>query len=369
MAGNTIGKEFAVTYFGESHGRCVGIVIDGCPAGLPITDEDVQKDLDRRVPRESGIVSTRIESDKVETLSGVFEGYTSGAPICMLVWNKDVDDSPYIEIRNKPRPGHADYPARLRYGGFNDFRGGGIFSGRSTASLVLAGAIARRLLEKFNIHVLAHTIEIAGIRVDPIPSFEEIRNSTYQNAVRCANPTVAKRMEAAILEVASQGDSVGGIVEGIALNVPTGVGEPLYDSLDADLAKLLFDIPGVKAVEFGVGLESSRLKGSSSNDEYIVQSGKVTTATNRTGGIIGGLSIGQPVKVHVAFKPTSSIAKMQKTVDLNRMENQTIEVKGRHDPCIVPKAVPIVEAAISIVLTDHLIRVGIIPRVLGSKRT
>lgn len=369
MAGNTIGKEFVITYFGESHGRCVGVVIDGCPAGLPISDEDVQKDVDRRIPRKSGIVSTRIELDKVEILSGVFERYTSGAPICMLVWNRDIDDSPYLEMRSTPRPGHADYSASQRYGGFNDFRGGGIFSGRSTVSLVLAGAIARRLLGRFGFEVLAHTIEIAGIGVDPIPSLEEVRNSTYQSAVRCANPIVAKRMESAILEAASQGDSVGGVVEGIALNLPAGVGEPFYDSLDADLAKLLFNIPGVKCVEFGVGLESARLKGSSSNDEYIVQSGKVTTTTNRAGGIIGGLSTGQPVKVHVAFKPTSSIAKAQKTVNLNRMENETIEVKGRHDPCIVPKAVPVVEAAISIVLADHLIRAGTIPKVLGSKRT
>jgi chorismate synthase len=286
----------------------------------------------------------------------------------MVVWNRDTDDSPYLEIRYKPRPGHADYPASHRYGGFNDFRGGGIFSGRSTISLVLAGAIAGRLLATAGLEVLAHTIEIAGIRVDPIPSIDEIRDHTYQNAVRCANSAAAKKMEAAILEAANEGDSVGGIVEGVALNLPTGVGEPLYDSLDADLAKLLFNIPGVKAVEFGAGSESSRLKGSSNNDEYFVQSGRVASRTNRAGGVIGGLSTGQPIKVRLAFKPTSSIRKIQRTVNLRRMENETIEVGGRHDPCVVPKAVPIVKAVISIVLADHLVRVGLIPKVLGSKK-
>jgi len=342
--------------------------VDGCPAGLQISDDDVQKDLDRRVPREGGIVSTRTEADKVEILSGVFEGYTTGAPVCMLVWNRDVDDSSYMEIRYKPRPGHADYPASQRYKGFNDFRGGGIFSGRSTVPLVMAGALARRLLEKVQVEVLAHTIEIAGVKVESDLSLDEIRRLTYTNSVRCASPSVAKRMEAAIVEAAGQGDSVGGVVEGLALNLPAGVGEPLYDSLDADLAKLLFNIPGVKSVEFGLGLESARLRGSSFNDEYTVQSGRVTSPTNRAGGIIGGLSTGQPVRIHVAFRPTSSIAKAQKTVNLKRMEDEIIEVKGRHDPCIIPKAVPVVEACIGIVLTDHLIRVGIIPKVLGNRR-
>ncbi len=369
MAGNTIGKEFTVTYFGESHGRCVGAVVDGCPAGLPISEEIVQKDLDRRVPRDSKVVSPRVELDKVEILSGVFEGYTTGAPICMLTWNRDVDDSPYSEIRYKPRPGHADYPASQRYGGYNDFRGGGVFSGRSTVSLILAGAIARRLLERIGVELLSHAIEIGGIRVDPQPSLDDIRKLTYENAVRCADPTVAGKMEAAILETAKQGDSVGGVVEGAALNLPAGIGDPLFDSLDADLAKLLFDIPGVKGVEFGVGMESARLKGSSSNDEYMVQSGKITTITNRAGGIVGGLSTGQPIRVRVAFKPTSSIVKVQRTVDLGEMRNDAIEVKGRHDPCIVPKAVPVVEAVIAIVLTDHMIRAGTIQRVLGRKDT
>jgi chorismate synthase len=369
VAGNTIGREFSITYFGESHGRCVGVVVDGCPAGLPISNDDIQEDLDRRVPRKTGVVSSRVEQDRVDIVSGVFEGYTSGAPICMLIWNKDIDDSPYIEMRWKPRPGHADYPASQRYGGFNDFRGGGIFSGRSTVSLVLAGALARRLLERVGVEVLAHAIEIAGIRVDPTPSRDDIQKLTYDNPVRCASPTVARRMETAIIETTSQGDSVGGIVEGLALNLPAGIGEPLYDSLDAELAKLLFDIPGVKGVEFGMGVESARLKGSSSNDEYVVQSGRIMSHTNRAGGIVGGLSTGQPVKVHVAFKPTSSIPRVQKTVNIARMKDEPIVVKGRHDPCIVPKAVPVVEAVISIVLADHLIRAEIIPKVFGIKKT
>jgi chorismate synthase len=341
--------------------------LDGCPAGLAISEKEIQADLDRRIPRGTGVVSSRIEPDKVEILSGLLEGHTTGAPICMIVWNKDVDDAGYLETRYKPRPGHANFTSSQRYGGYQDYRGGGIFSGRSTVSFVSAGAVARSLLRRSGIEVLAHAIEIGGVRSDSTTSLDEIRKFTYENTVRCANLSVAGRMETAILEAAAQGDSVGGVVEGIALSVPSGVGEPLYDSLDADLAKLLFDIPAVKGVEFGAGFESARMKGSSSNDEYVVRSGEIETSTNNAGGVAGGLSTGQPLRVRVAFKPTPSIAKLQKTVDLRVIKEDYIEVKGRHDPCVVPKAVPIVEAVISIVLVDHLIRAGKIPKVLGRK--
>ncbi len=364
MAGNSIGREFVVTCFGESHGRCVGVVIDGCPAGLKISREDVQKEVNKRIPSETEIVSARVEKDTVEILSGIFNGFTTGAPICALVWNREAAPSEYEAIKDMPRPGHADYPARVRYGGFNDYRGGGRFSGRITVAFVMAGAIAKKLLNRFGVEVLAYTTEIGGVKLDGKPSLEEIRENTYRNPVRCPDMKCAEDMKKVILEAKSMGDSVGGVVECIALNVPVGVGEPIFDSLDADIAKALFDIPAVKGVEFGAGFEAARLKGSENNDEYVIRDGKIVTLTNRAGGILGGLSSGMPIVVRVAFKPPSSIPKEQRTVNLPRMEETTLKVKGRHDPCVVPKAVPVVEAIVAIILADHMIRVGIIPKVL-----
>jgi chorismate synthase len=362
LAGNTFGKEFAITCFGESHGKCVGVVIDGCPAGLPVEESEVQKELDKRIPKGSGIVSARLEEDKVEILSGVFEGFTTGAPICMLVWNKQVDSSAYEEIKDKPRPGHADFPARIRYGGFNDYRGGGRFSGRITVALIMAGSIAKNLLNKINVEVLAHVVEIGGIKIPKPVSVDEIRKHVYENPVRCADPEYARLMEEKILEAARNGDSVGGVVEGMALNVPAGVGEPIFDSIDSDIADILFNIPAVKGVEFGAGFQAARLKGSENNDQYAKVNDRIVTTTNNAGGVLGGLSTGMPIVTRVAVKPTPSILRRQRTVDLKQMREVEIEVKGRHDPCVVPKAVPAVESAISIVLADHFIRLGLIPK-------
>ena len=365
MGSNSIGKEFVVTCFGESHGRCVGTIIDGCPAGLPLTVEDIQKELDKRLPQNQEIVSTRREEDTVELLSGSYEDFTTGAPITVLVWNKEANSEAYEAIRHTPRPGHSDYPARIKYLGFNDNRGGGRFSGRLTAAFVMAGAVAKKLLQLAGMEVLAYSTEIGGVKMGKSPSLDVVKEKTYESSVRCPDLKTAKKMEEAILKAKSEGDSVGGIVECVALNVIPGIGEPMFDSLDAQLAKMLFGVPAVKGVEFGVGFEAARLKGSQNNDSYRMQDGEVQALTNNAGGILGGLSSGMPIVVKVAFKPTPSIAKEQKTVDLMEMTDTTIEVKGRHDACIVPKAVPVVEASVALVLVDQLIRSGLIPKVLG----
>lgn len=368
LAGNSIGKEFRVTSFGESHGRCIGVIVDGCPVGLTLSEADVQAELDRRIPLQPKIVSGRIEKDAVEILSGVFNNFTTGAPISMIVENKEVDSSDYEAIKNLPRPGHADYTARIRYGGFNDYRGGGRFSGRVTVALIMAGAVAKKLLNMFDIDVLAYTKAIGNVKMGKSLGFEEIRKRRYEAAVRCPDLACAEAMEEAIVKARKEGDSLGGIIECIALNVPAGVGEPLFDSLDADIAKMLLTIPAVKGVEFGAGFKAAELRGSENNDAYLMRNGKIVTLTNNAGGILGGMSSGMPIIVRVAVKPTPSIAKEQRTVNLPKMENTTMKVTGRHDPCVVPKAVPVVESAVAIILVDHMIRAGFIPKVLKERK-
>ena len=368
LAGNSIGKEFKVTSFGESHGRVIGVVIDGCPAGLPLSEADVQAELDRRIPAQPKIVSERIEKDAVQILSGVFRGFTTGAPICMIVENREVDSSNYEAIRDLPRPGHADYTAHVKYGGFNDYRGGGRFSGRVTVALVMAGAVAKKLLSLFDVEILAYTKAIGHVKMSAALSFEEIRERRYETSVRCPDSECAKEMEDAIISARKEADSIGGVIECAALNVPAGVGEPLFDALDADIAKILLTVPAVKGVEFGAGFHATEMKGSENNDAYFVENGKVAAQTNNAGGILGGLSTGMPLIVRVAVKPTPSIAKMQRTVNLAKMENATVKVGGRHDPCVVPKAVPVVESAVAVVLADHMIRADFIPKVLKERK-
>jgi chorismate synthase len=365
LGANSIGKEFVVTCFGESHGRCVGAVIDGCPAGLPLTEEDIQKELDKRLPANRELVSARREKDTVEVLSGTFEGFTTGAPICALVWNKQAVSGDYDSIKYKPRPGHADYPAKIKYMGFNDYRGGGRFSGRITVAFIIAGAVAKKLLDVFGVEVLAYTTAIGDVELQATLSLDDVRENTYANSVRCPHPDVAEKMEETILRAKKEGDSVGGIVECVAFNLPVGIGEPIFDSLDADIAKMLFDVPAVKGVEFGVGFEAAKMRGSENNDPYGMCDDEIELLTNNAGGVLGGLSSGMPLVVRVAVKPTSSISKQQKTVDLSTMEDATIQVQGRHDPCIVPKAVPVVEASVATVLVDQLLRGGFMPKVLG----
>ncbi len=368
MAGNSLGKEFVVTSFGESHGRQVGVVIDGCPAGLPLSEADVQADLERRIPLEKPeIVSERIEKDRVRISSGVFNGFTTGAPICISVENKKTRSTDYEAIKDRPRPAHADYTARVKYGGFNDYRGGGRFSGRVTVALIMAGAVAKRLLGRFDIDVWAYTKAIGKIRTCKPLTFEEIRQRKYESSVRCPDLACAENMEKAIVEAKKAGESLGGVIECAALNVPVGIGEPLFDALDADLAKAVLSVPAVKGVEFGAGFGVTELRGSEANDAFQIQEGEVKTSTNFAGGILGGISSGMPITIRVAIKPTPSINIEQQTVNLSTMRNVKLKIGGRHDPCVVPKAVPAVEAAVAITIVDHMIRAGFISKVLKER--
>lgn len=366
MWSNSIGKAFVVTCFGESHGPVVGVTIDGCPAGLPLSIEDIQRFLDLRIPQEKEVVSARREPDIVETFSGLFQDHTTGAPVTLHIRNKDVKSSDYDALKDVVRPGHADYPAKVKFGGFSDYRGGGRLSGRMTAAFVAAGAIAQKLLTAFGVEVLAYTHSIGGIALQNPPGLEAARKTTYENSMRCPDPVVAEKMREVVLNAKADGDSVGGVVECTAMNLPVGVGEPLFDALDSELAKILFGIPAVKGVEFGAGFEATRLRGSENNDEYVIKEGKIVTLTNNSGGVLGGMSTGMPLLVKVAFKPPSSIAKEQKTVNVSQMEEAKLGVTGRHDPCVVPKAVPVVQGMVAIGLADLMIRGGMIPRVLKS---
>jgi chorismate synthase len=365
MTGNLLGERFTLMSFGESHGRCVGAVVDGCPAGLPLTEPDIQAELDLRKPGQSIVTTMRAEEDRVEILSGVFGGRTTGAPICMLIMNKDRDSRPYEQLVHTPRPGHADFAAREKYGGFNDYRGGGRFSGRITATFVMAGAIAKKLLRRtMACEVVAYSLEIGGIRAGTF-TWEEALRLRYTNEVRCPDTATAERMKQRIVEVRGQGDSVGGIVECAVTNLPVGIGEPIFGSLDSDLSRALLAIPATKGVEFGSGFEASRRRGSENNDPLIAEAGHVRTTSNNAGGIVGGLSNAMPIVLRVAFKPASSIAKPQQTVNLRTLESAEIVVPGRHDPCVVPRAVPVVESVVAIVLADHAIRAGFIAPVLS----
>ncbi|GBE55982.1 chorismate synthase [archaeon BMS3Bbin16] len=354
MGGSTFGEIFRITTFGESHGAAVGVVVDGCPAGLELCEADVQAELDRRRPGQSRLTTPRSEADSVSILSGVFEGKTTGTPIAMIVHNKDQDSSAYESIKDLARPNHADYTFFMKYG-LRDWRGGGRSSGRETVSRVAAGAVAKKLLSQSGVSVIGHTVAVAGIKTGEV-SHAGIIGNAEDNPVRCADPDVAAKMEEAILAAKREGDSVGGVVEVIALNVPVGLGEPVFDKLDADLAKAIMSIGAVKSVEIGAGFDVASRRGSENNDEFIIRDGKVETTSNNSGGILGGISNGMPIVLRAAVKPTSSIAKEQRTIDLSTVEEATIKVGGRHDPCIVPRVLPVCEAMVALVLADHLLR-------------
>jgi chorismate synthase len=360
--GNSLGKNFVVTSFGESHGKCIGIVIDGCPAGLAISEKDIQVELDKRKPGREIASTQRAEDDKVDVLSGIFKGHTTGAPLCLVVWNEDIDSGNYEKTRNVLRPGHADFTAFMKYGGYNDYRGGGRFSGRITAGFVMAGAVARKLLDLAGIEVLSHTVEIGGIKANPA-GLAAIRKID-KNPLKCADPQAAEKMLKSIEQAMEAGDSLGGIIEGIALNVPAGLGEPVFGTLEGDLAQALFAIPAVKGVEFGAGFAAAKMKGSENNDPFISKRGKIVTGTNYSGGILGGISNGMPIVVRVAVKPAPSISRKQQTVNIATMESAELEIKGRHDVCVVPRAVPVVSAMIAITLCDYALQARLIPEVI-----
>ncbi|MEM2950436.1 MAG: chorismate synthase [Nitrososphaeria archaeon] len=363
MSGNSIGDLFKVTSFGESHGKCIGVIVDGCPAGLKLSEETIQKELNKRRPFQDIFSTSRKEEDKVEILSGVFNGLTTGAPICMVIWNKDFDSTPYEDIRFTPRPGHADYTAYIKYGGFNDYRGGGRFSGRVTAGFVMAGAIAKRILELVGIEVLAYTLEIGGVRMRQM-DLDKVKEYVERSPVRCPDLEASEKMLKMIESAKFEGDSLGGIVECVVLNVPAGLGMPVFDTLEGDISKALYAIPAVKGVEFGAGFNVSKLKGSENNDQYTIKDGRIVTVTNNAGGILGGISSGMPIVCRVAIKPPSSISKKQYSIDLIKMEKTTLLVRGRHDVCIVPRVLPVVESMVAIVLVDHAMKTGMVPKVI-----
>ncbi len=347
MTGNVFGESFKIVTFGESHGTAVGVVIDGVKPGIKISEKDIQKELDRRRPGQSKVSTAREEEDKVEILSGVFEGKTLGTPICLLVWNKGMKSKDYSAIKDLFRPGQADYTYLKKFG-FRDYRGGGRASGRETIGRVAAGAVAKKLLAKNGIKVIAYTREIAGISAKHFVEAE-----IEKNPVRCPDRAAAKKMARAILEAKSVGNSVGGVVEIVVKNVPAGLGEPVFGKLDAELAKALMGIGSIKGVEIGVGFEAAKMKGSECNDEMYSRGGQVKFKSNNAGGILGGISSGQDIVARIAVKPTPSISLLQKTVDV-KGKNKSIQTFGRHDPCICPRVVPVAEAMVALVLADAI---------------
>ena len=362
---NTFGTIFRITTWGESHGPAIGCVVDGCPSGLELCADDIQKELDRRKPGTSDVVTQRKEADIVEILSGIHLGKTLGTPISLLIRNTDADSSKYDEIKDLLRPGQAEYTWREKYGAI-DWRGGGRASGRETATRVAAGAIALKLLRKHDIEIVAYSKEIAGIVADTPDltgsNIGKIRKIVESNIVRSPDTESAREMEYAILSAKKEKDSVGGIIEAAVFGVPSGIGEPLFDKLSADISKAVMSIPGVKGVEIGAGFEAARMKGSEANDAFLIEKGTILTKTNNSGGILGGISNGMPIILRIAVKPTASIGVPQKTVDYKKKKETEIEIGGRHDPCIVPRAVPVVESMLGIVLADYSILAGYIPR-------
>ena len=357
MSGNTFGKIFRVTTWGESHGLAVGVIVDGVPAGMPLSEADVQRELDRRRPGQSILTTPRRERDRVEILSGVFQGKTLGTPISMLVRNVDVDSRPYEAIKTKPRPGHADLAYWLKFGRI-DHRGGGRAAARETVGRVAAGAIAKKLLAAHGIEILGCTVEAAGVVVGREVKPEEIRKNVERNPMRCADPKAAERMKKAVLRASAEGDSTGGMVEVRALNVPAGLGEPVFDKLDAEIARALMSVGSVKAVQIGAGCRVAKMRGSEANDPIVLRKGKIVTETNNAGGILGGISTGMPIVARIAVKPTPSITKLQRTVDIARMKEVELKLKGRFDPNICPRIVPVIEAMLALVLADHMLRAG-----------
>ena len=339
---STWNNNITFSVFGESHGPAIGVCIDNVPPGESIDMDKLMQFMARRAPKKDKTSTQRREKDMPQIMSGFFNGKTTGTPLCALIQNTDQHSNDYSNLSKLARPGHADYTGALRYRGFNDQRGGGHFSGRLTAPLCFAGAVAGQILEKRGIYVGAHIAEIHKIKEKKFPTISDAKG---------------KKMFADIDKARQNLDSVGGVVECIAINVPAGIGSPIFDGLENSIAQLVFGIPAVKGLEFGAGFNAAKMLGSENNDEfYVNENGHVVTRTNFHGGILGGISSGMPITLRVAFKPTPSIARPQATVDYSAMKNETINIKGRHDPCVVPRAVPCVEAAVNIALLNHMLQ-------------
>lgn len=353
MAGNTFGKIFQLTTFGESHGSAIGGIIDGCPAGLKIDFEFVQQQMDYRKPGQSNITTQRKEGDKVEFLSGIFEGVTTGTPIGFQIKNQDQKSNDYSHIKDQFRPSHADYVYQEKYG-HRDYRGGGRSSARETACRVVAGAIAQLILLQHQIEIHTYVQQVGNVAL--IKEFEEIDfTQIFSNKVRCPDLKVAEQMIELIEKIKKEGDTIGGAIQTVVKNCPVGLGEPVFDKLHADLAKAMLSINAVKGFEYGSGFCAAEMKGSEHNDEFYTEGEKIKTRTNYSGGIQGGISNGEDIYFRTAFKPVATIMRDQQSIDKAGNES-TVQGKGRHDPCVVPRAVPIVSAMTALVLVDHWMR-------------
>lgn len=352
MAGNTFGKIYQLTSFGESHGKAVGGVIDGCPPGTPLNEEYIQNELDRRRPGQSKITTQRIEGDQVEILSGVLDGVATGTPIGFIIRNQDHRSGDYDNMKKVYRPSHADFTYDQKYG-IRDHRGGGRSSARETIARVVAGAIAKQALRKEGIDIKAYTSKVGDLALTK--SYKELDlNTIEENIIRCPDQEMAEEMIDLVDNIRKQGDTIGGVITCVAQGVPVGLGEPVFDKLHAQLGKAMLSINAVKGFEYGSGFEGTQLKGSEHNDKFVTEDGKIITHKNHSGGIQGGISNGQDIYLNVAFKPVATILQNQTTVDKEGKETE-LKVKGRHDPCVLPRAVPIVESMMAITLLDMLL--------------
>ena len=349
------GSKIKLSIFGESHGNAIGITIDGLPAGFSIDMDKIMMEMARRAPGKSSLSTPRKESDIPEILSGYFEGKTTGTPLCAIIRNSNTKSKDYSKLKDVMRPGHADYTGAVRYKGFNDYRGGGHFSGRITAPLVFAGAICKQILEVKGIIVSAHINSIGKIKDCSFLESDisdELLNSFKENELPLINTKLEDEMRQEILSTRSSGDSIGGTIECAILGVSPGIGDPFFDSVESTLAHLMFSVPAVKGIEFGKGFDISKMRGSEANDEYYLENGNIKTKTNNNGGILGGITNGMPIIFNVAIKPTASIFKEQNTVNIVTMEETTLYIEGRHDPCIVQRALPVIEAVAAIGITE-----------------
>lgn len=351
------GEEIKITLFGQSHSEAIGVVIDGLPAGEKIDLEALQAFLGRRAPGQTPYATSRQEADRPEFLSGLVNGQTCGSPVCAVIRNTNIRPSDYENLRDVPRPGHADFPAWVKYGGHNDIRGGGHFSARLTAPLCVAGGILLQLFSRRGIQIGAHIAEIGGVadvRFDPVTVSPGVLESLGQKSFPVLDDAAGERMREEILKAKAEQDSIGGAVECAILGLPAGFGGPVFDGMENRIAQAVFAVPAVKGIEFGAGFAVSKMRGSQNNDPFVVENGKIKTASNHHGGILGGLTTGMPVVFRAAFKPTPSISRPQRSVRLSRMEEEELVVKGRHDPCVVPRAVPCVISAAAIAVAGVL---------------
>lgn len=352
------GKNVKISIFGESHGVAIGVTIDGLPAGIELDLDYINLEMQRRAPGKNKMSTARKEGDQFEILSGYFNGKTTGTPLCSIIRNSNQRSRDYDKIKSIIRPSHGDYPGHIKYDGHNDYRGGGHFSGRITAPLVFAGALAKYILEEKGIIIGSHIKSIENIEaenLDYVNIDKEVIKGIKHKELPVINDEIGEKMRSAIHSAKEDGDSVGGIIEGLVLDIDPGLGAPFFDSIESRLSHALFSIPGVKGIEFGLGFEISKLRGSKANDEYYVEGETIKTYSNNNGGVTGGITNGMPIIFRVAMKPTPSISKPQRTVDISTMENTEIEVRGRHDPCIVQRAVPVVEAACALTILDFFL--------------